>query len=159
MRRRLAILWLALLALPVLPAWSNEELDARFEKDVLLVEASRWACYRFDIYVAATNAQRSRGLMFVRDLPAMTGMLFVYAGDRVASMWMKNTFISLDMIFARLDGTVSSVIANTEPRSLKSQTAIEPVAFVLELNAGTAARLGIDENSRIFWQPVHGRDD
>lgn len=156
MKRWLAVLWLALLALPAL---GNEELDARFEKDVLLVEASRWACYRFDIYVAATDAQRSRGLMFVRDLPTMTGMLFVYAGDRVASMWMKNTFISLDMIFARLDGTVSSVIANTEPQSLKSQLAIEPVAFVLELNAGTAARLGIDENSRIFWQPVHGRDD
>ena len=156
MKRCLAIFWLALLALP---ASGNEELDARFAKDVLLVEASRWACYRFDIYVAATDAQRSRGLMEVRDLPATTGMLFVYAGDRVASMWMKNTFISLDMIFARLDGTVSSVIANTEPQSLKSQSAIEPVAFVLELNAGTAAKLGIDENSRIFWEPMHGRDD
>jgi uncharacterized membrane protein (UPF0127 family) len=97
--------------------------------------------------------------MFVRELPATTGMLFVYGGDRIASMWMKNTFIPLDMIFARFDGTVSSVIENTEPQSLKTQAAIEPVAFVLELNAGTAARLGIDENSRIFWQPVHGRDD
>ena len=56
-------------------------------------------------------------------------------------------------------GTVSSVIANTEPQSLKSQVAIEPVAFVLELNAGTAARLGIDENSRIYWEPVHGSND
>lgn len=150
---------LAGLALFAIPALADEELDARFEKDVLIVEASRWACHRFDIYVALTEAQRSRGLMFVRELPATTGMLFVYGGDRIASMWMKNTFISLDMVFARFDGTVSSVIANTEPQSLKSQSAIEPVAFVLELNAGTAARLGIDENSRIFWQPVHGRDD
>jgi uncharacterized membrane protein (UPF0127 family) len=147
------------LALFAIPALANEDLDARFEKDVLIVEASRWACHRFDIYVALTETQRSRGLMFVRELPATTGMLFVYGGDRIASMWMKNTFIPLDMIFARFDGTVSSVIENTEPQSLKTQAAIEPVAFVLELNAGTAARLGIDENSRIFWQPVHGRDD
>ncbi len=138
---------------------ANEELDSRFDKDVLLIEASRWACYRFDIYVAQTESQRNRGLMFVRDLPATTGMLFVYGGDRVASMWMKNTFIPLDMLFIRFDGTVSSVIANTEPQSLKSQSAIEPVTFVLELNAGTAARLAIDENSRIFWEPVHGRDN
>ncbi len=156
MRRWLTLVWLAAIAIP---ASANEDLDARFNKDVLVVEASRWACYRFDIYVALTDAQRSRGLMFVRELPATTGMLFVYAGDRVASMWMKNTFIPLDIVFARLDGTVSSVIANTEPQSLKSLSAIEPVAFVLELNAGTAARLGIDENSRIFWQPMHGRDD
>jgi uncharacterized membrane protein (UPF0127 family) len=153
--------WAAFVCLAVLgtPALANEELDSRFEKDVLLVEASRWACHRFDIYVAITESQRSRGLMFVRELPATTGMLFVYGGDRVASMWMKNTYIPLDMIFIRYDGTVSSVIANTEPQSLKSQAAIEPVAFVLELNAGTTARLGIDENSRIYWEPVHGRDD
>jgi uncharacterized membrane protein (UPF0127 family) len=156
MRRWWILAGLALFAMPTL---ANEDLDARFEKDVLIVEASRWACHRFDIYVALTESQRSRGLMFVRELPATTGMLFVYGGDRLASMWMKNTFIPLDMIFARFDGSVSSVIANTEPQSLKSQAAIEPVAFVLELNAGTAARLGIDTNSRIFWQPVHGRDD
>ena len=153
--------WLPLFALWVCasPALGNEDLDARFEKDVLIVEASRWACHRFDIYVALTESQRQRGLMFVRHLPATTGMLFVYGGDRIASMWMKNTFIPLDLVFARLDGTVSSVIANTEPQSLESRAAIEPVAFVLELNAGTAARLSIDANSRIFWQPVHGRDD
>ena len=149
----------ACLALLAASAQASEELDSRFEKDVLLVEASQWACYRFDIYLALTDSQRSRGLMFVRELPATTGMLFVYSGDRVASMWMKNTFISLDMLFIRFDGTVSSVIANTEPQSLKSQRSTEPVAFVLELNAGTAARLAIDENSRIFWEPVHGRDN
>lgn len=153
--------WTACVCLAVLAtsALANEELESRFEKDVLIVEASRWACHRFDIYVALTESQRSRGLMFVRELPAATGMLFVYGGDRVASMWMKNTYIPLDMIFIRFDGTVSSVIANTEPQSLKSQSAKEPVSFVLELNAGTAARLGIDENSRIFWEPVHGRDN
>ena len=152
--------WLVLLGIALLAAsaHANPELDKRFRRDVLIVEASRWACHRFDIYLAISNAERSRGLMFVRELPATSGMLFVYPGDHVVSMWMKNTLIPLDMVFARPDGTVSSVIANTEPQSLKSLASIEPVAFVLELNAGTAARLGIDENSRILWQPAHGED-
>lgn len=152
--------WLVILGIALLgtAAQANPDLDERFRRDVLIVEASRWACHRFDIYVAMTDAERSRGLMFVRELPATSGMLFVYPGDHVVSMWMKNTLIPLDMVFARPDGTVSSVIANTEPQSLRSLASVEPVAFVLELNAGTAARLAIDENSRIFWEPAHGND-
>jgi uncharacterized membrane protein (UPF0127 family) len=134
-------------------AVANDELDAMFEKDVLIIVASALACHRFDIYIAANNTQRARGLMFVRDLPQMTGMLFVYEGSQPISMWMKNTFIPLDMVFARLDGAVSSVIRNTEPQSLRSLGSIEPVTFVLELNAGTAERLFVDENSRLIWEP------
>lgn len=139
-------------------ALADEGLDERFERDVLVIEASRFACYRFDIYIAITDPERSRGLMFVREMPATTGMLFVYPGDHPVSMWMKNTFIPLDMVFARPDGTVSSVIRNTEPQSLKSLSSVEPVAFVLELNAGVTTRLVIDENSRIYWEPAHRRD-
>jgi uncharacterized membrane protein (UPF0127 family) len=151
---------IALLTLVLLPfaASSDEGLDNRFEKDVLIVEASEHACYRFDIYIAASAEQRSRGLMFVREMAQNTGMLFIYTNEPV-SMWMKNTYISLDMVFVRADGTVSSVIRNTEPQSLKSLRSIEPVAFVLELNAGVTERLGIDENSRIFWEPAHGNDE
>ncbi len=141
--------------LVTLPASGNEELDALFDRDVLIIEASQHACYRIDIYVALTNAQRSRGLMFVRELPETAGMLFVYPGDYVVSMWMKNTYIPLDMVFARTDGTVTNVIRDTEPQSLTSLASTEPVAFVLELNAGTAERLIIDENSRLFWEPAH----
>ncbi len=64
---------------------------------------------------------------------------------------MKNTYMSLDMVFARADGAVSSVIHNTQPLSLDSQSSIEPVNFVLELNAGTARRLNIGRKSRIIW--------
>lgn len=148
----------AVVLLLAITAIADDELDSRFDRDVLLIEASNHACYRFDIYVAATSEQRSRGLMFVRDLPATTGMLFIY-DNRPASMWMKNTFIPLDIAFIRADGTVSSVIRNTEPQSLESLASIEPVSFVLELNAGTTERLGIDEHSRIYWEPAHGDDE
>jgi len=144
----------AVIAALACTAIANEELDKRFGKDALIIEASALACHRFDIYVAADNTQLSRGLMFVRDLPATTGMLFIY-DDEPASMWMKNTFIPLDILFIRRDGTVSSIAHHTEPQSLRSIRSIEPISFVLELNAGTAERLVIDENSRIYWEPAH----
>lgn len=157
MRRWLIGVAIGLTAAPV--AVANDELDATFAKDVLIVEASKFACHRFDIYLASDNAQRRRGLMFVRDLPQTTGMLFVYDRTQNISMWMKNTYISLDMVFARGDGIVSSVSADSEPLSLRSVTSIEPVLFVLELNAGTAARLFIQEGSRLIWEPVPSDDE
>ena len=66
-------------------------------------------------------------------------------------MWMKNTYIPLDMVFARADGTVSSVVSDTVPQTLHSHSSTEPVRFVLELNAGTARRLGIGARSRLIW--------
>ena len=128
-----------------------QELDSAFAKDVAIVVASKHACYRFDIYLATNDRQRARGLMFVRELPAMTGMLFIYDDDYFVSMHMKNTYISLDMLFIRSDGTVSSIARNTEPLSLRSLAATEPVRFVLELNAGVTKKLSIDENSRLIW--------
>jgi hypothetical protein len=153
-------LWLlgAITGLAMSPAVANEDLDAAFERDTLIVEASKFACHRFDVYIAANNRQRARGLMHVRDLPPTTGMLFVYRDARIISMWMKNTYISLDMVFARADGSVATVVHDTEPLSLRSVASSEPVSFVLELNAGTAARLWIDEDSKIIWERAGDRD-
>ena len=94
--------------------------------------------------------------MFVKELPATTGMLFVYEEDQIISMWMKNTYIPLDMVFVRADGTVASIARDTEPLSLRSVASSETVRFVLELNAGTARRLHIDEASYLEWQPRDG---
>jgi uncharacterized protein len=156
--RRICGAWALLLAVCAVhadPIYSKEDLDAEFPRDVLVIEASDRACYRFDIYLALDDPHRRRGLMFVRDLPATTGMLFVYARDDYLTMWMKNTFIPLDMVFARRDGTVSSVVHDAEPQSLRTIASTEPVAMVLELNAGTAQELHIDEHSRLLWEPAH----
>ncbi len=137
---------------------SDGDLDAAFAKDVLIIEASAFACYRFDIYLAVEHEQTRRGLMFVREMPLMTGMLFVYDRDAVYSMWMKNTLISLDMVFVRSNGEVSSVIKNTEPHSLRSQGSTEAVRYVLELNAGVTERFSIDSDSRLIWGPMQDND-
>jgi uncharacterized membrane protein (UPF0127 family) len=144
---------LPLLFLLALPAHAQEPLGESFQSDVLVIVA-RDACYRFDIYLAVSPQQQRRGLMFVRELPEWTGMLFVYGGERHRSMWMKNTYISLDMVFARRDGSVTNVVEGTVPLSEESVTSSEPASFVLELNAGTTRRLYIDEDSRLVWEPA-----
>lgn len=129
----------------------DDTLDDAFGKDTLIISADRHACWFFDIYVASNRAQQMRGLMHVRELPDFTGMIFIYSQAGIRSMWMKNTYISLDMLFIRGDGTVASVIANTTPLSLESQRSTESVNFVLELNAGMTERLDIGTESRIVF--------
>ena len=74
-------------------------------------------------------------------------MLFIHGRDDLHSMWMKNTWIPLDMLFVRADGSVASIERDTEPQSLRSIGATEPVRYVLELNAGVTDALSIGEGS------------
>ncbi len=135
-------------------SFDDSDLDAAFDKRLLVISASEHACYVFDVYVATSREQHSRGLMYVRYMPDFTGMLFVYRQSRVLSMWMKNTYIPLDILFIRADGSIANIETHTEPLSLKSISAIEPLNFALELNAGVTERLGIDTESR-----VHGPEN
>ncbi len=128
----------------------GNQLDDLFDTEQLVVLSDDGKRHTFDVYVAEKWDQHRRGLMFVRELAENRGMLFVYDRAEMHSMWMKNTYISLDMVFARADGTVSSVIHDTEPMSLDSQSSIEPVSYVLELNAGIARRLNIGRQSRLI---------
>jgi uncharacterized membrane protein (UPF0127 family) len=96
-----------------------------------------------------TDDERAKGLMFRRYLPPDRGMLFDFKQTQPVMMWMKDTFIPLDMVFIRKDGTVSSVAENTEPHSTRTIASTEPVYAVLEVNAGTAARLGIKTGDRV----------
>ena len=161
MTRTLSIAAIAITALAgfgscSVPAETSEpgvtSLDGNFDRDTLIIESDDGHRHEFDIYLATDFDQQRRGLMFVREMPENMGMLFVYEDSEMHSMWMKNTYISLDMVFARQDGTVSSVIHGTQPLSLDSQASVEPVNYVLELNAGTARRLNIGQKSRIIWQ-------
>lgn len=145
LRPLLIALWLVPLTVS-----AEDPVDQAFDKDVLVI-AARDACHRFDIYLALSHPQQRRGLMRVRSLPSSTGMLFVYAAEEYRSMWMKNTFIPLDILFAKSDGSVSSIARNTVPQSLKSISSTEAVMFVLELNAGTAERLAIEPGSHLIW--------
>ena len=80
------------------------------------------------------------------------GMLFPFARPKFASFWMKNTFIPLDIIFIRSDGSIDRIAENTIPESPEPVVSGGEVAAVLELAGGTAARLGIDESAIIRWK-------
>lgn len=155
--RRTSITLLAIVVAACSPPATSEpgrvpDLDQAFERDRLVIVNDEGTRIEFTVYLARSVEQQRRGLMFVRSLPERTGMLFVYGDDARRAMWMKNTYISLDMVFARSDGRVSSVIHDTVPFTLESRASIEPVRFVLELSAGTARRHKIGRQSRLEWQ-------
>ena len=127
------------------------ELDDNFETDTLVIETDDGSHHEFAVYLAIEPEQQRRGLMFVRKMPADRGMLFVYDVSDNHSMWMKNTYIPLDMLFIRADGSIANIEINTEPLSLESIHASESLNFVLELNAGVTGRLGIDTQSRVYF--------
>ncbi len=104
----------------------------------------------FDVKLATTPAQQAHGLMFSPPLAARTGMLFIFANDGPRSFWMKNTPISLDMLFFASDGRLVSIIANTEPFSLTRRKSQKVAQYVLEIGGGEAARLGFGPMTRLY---------
>jgi uncharacterized protein len=103
----------------------------------------------FQVEVARNEADRAQGLMYRRSMAPDHGMLFDFARVEPVAMWMQNTYLPLDMLFIRPDGSVARIAANTEPLSTRTVSSGEPVLAVLELNAGTAARLGIKPGDRV----------
>ena len=103
----------------------------------------------FQIWIADTAARQQQGLMFVRDLPADYGMLFPLDEIRVMSMWMKNTYIPLDMLFIGADGRIVTIAANTTPLSQDIVSSHVPVQAVLELKGGESARRGIRAGDKV----------
>lgn len=134
--------------------YETSDLDEAFQRTTLVISSSANACYVFDVYVASNQAQQRRGLMFVRNLPDFTGMLFIYDRPARLSMWMKNTYIPLDILFISTTGDIANIVRDTVPLSLDSIAAIEPVNFVLELNAGVTEKLGIDDNSQVIFPSI-----
>ena len=98
---------------------------------------------RFKVAVADDNAERAQGLMNVPQMPTMSGMLFVYEVPQTASFWMRNTLIPLDMIFAAEDGTVRNIHARAVPLDETPILGGDDIKYVLEINGGLAARLGL----------------
>ncbi len=145
---RLKTFVLASLLLAWQSAGTQDLSDLERARGVL--EASGGQCVFLEMWLAVTPAQQRRGLMYVQDVPDGWGMLFVYDREKEISMWMKNTYVSLDMLFIRADGAIASIATDTQPKSLKSISSGEPVNRVLELKAGTVKRWGIKPGDRLL---------
>jgi uncharacterized membrane protein (UPF0127 family) len=110
---------------------------------------SKSGVHVFAVELAATDEERSKGLMYRRELPEGRGMLFDFGRDQEVSMWMQNTYIPLDMIFITSNGRVHRIAENTEPLSTRLIPSGGPVRGVLEVIGGTARKLGIAPGDRV----------
>ncbi len=108
--------------------------------------------HSFAVEVAATAAEQARGLMFRTELADDKGMLFPYPTPGILSFWMKNTVISLDIIFINEDGSIANIARNTKPYSTDSVSSINPTIAVLEVRAGLTKELGIEAGDIIRWK-------
>jgi len=103
----------------------------------------------FSVEVATTDQEKETGLMYRKELADGRGMLFDFSPEQEVSMWMKNTFIPLDMIFIRADGKILRIAENTEPQSTRIIPSMGLAKGVLEVIAGTARKYGIAPGYRV----------
>lgn len=109
----------------------------------------------FSVEMATTAEEKETGLMYRKELADGKGMLFDFNPEQEISMWMKNTYVSLDMIFIRADGRILRIAENTEPLSTKIISSRGPARAVLEVVAGTAQKYGIRPGDRV-GHPLFG---
>jgi len=120
------------------------------ERNTLVLETASGP-HRFNIEVATTEGERALGLMYRRSLPDDGGMLFLYDRPQPGAMWMRNTIISLDMVFIGATGRVHRIESSTEPFSTTPIPSDGEVIGVLELNAGKAAAIGLKPGDRVVY--------
>ena len=121
----------------------------RFPQATLSIVTPDMRKHEFKIWVADTEARREQGLMFVKSLSTDQGMLFIFNAPQKISMWMRNTLISLDMLFITADGHIESIAANATPLSEKIISSKSSVLTVLELKGGVALQQGIRAGARV----------
>jgi len=144
MRRYRPWLLLILLSLPA---------SARAVESVPLLIHAGGSTYRFEAEIADDPAERSRGLMHREALAANAGMLFLYPDERPRTFWMKNTPLSLDIIFLAESGEVVHIAPAAVPFDETPISSGVPAQAVLEILGGLAAQLGIKPGDRVEWPP------
>jgi uncharacterized membrane protein (UPF0127 family) len=142
-----ARLWIAAATVAALCAFSG--FGARAANFETLEIATKSGVQVFSVERATTEEEKTTGLMYRKELADGKGMLFDFSPEQQVSMWMKNTYIPLDMIFIRADGRILRIAENTEPLSTKIISSGGLAKGVLEVIAGTAKKYGIAPGDRV----------
>ncbi|WP_284735722.1 DUF192 domain-containing protein [Dongia deserti] len=137
------LVFICALLLAALPGFAAE-----LPRDVVLLEVGA-SQYRFEVEVADDPSERAEGLMYRTSLADNAGMLFLYPKPQPVEFWMKNTPLSLDIVFVREDGTIARIAESTQPMSEELISSGEPVRAVLEVKAGTMRQLGVTVGARL----------
>jgi uncharacterized protein len=153
-RTRLRV-WAAVAAAVVLWAFTGVGAGAASVQPLEIITKS--GVQVFSVEMATTEEEKTTGLMYRKELPDGKGMLFDFTPEQQVSMWMKNTYISLDMIFIRADGRILRIAENTEPQSTRIIPSVGLAKGVLEVIAGTAKKYGIEPGDRVAHPLFNGR--
>jgi uncharacterized protein len=160
LQRNISAGWLALVVVWGAHLPAQEPLDlATFPRTTLEITHQAGGAPRthsFQVWVADTPERAAQGLMFVSDLPETMGMVFPVEPPRIENMWMKNTYIELDMLFIDAHGHISKIIQRAAPLSLQTLSSDAPVSAVLELRGGQAAKLELHAGDSVRWQKPRG---
>ncbi|WLR94157.1 DUF192 domain-containing protein [Shinella zoogloeoides] len=123
--------------------------EEKFDTQPLTIVTRDGKSHAFTVELAVTPRQREQGLMNRREMAEDRGMLFAFGETRQVFMWMKNTYLPLDMLFLGKDGKIRTIKENAEPLSEAIIDSKGPIDYVLELNGGTVKRLGIRTGNRV----------
>ena len=153
--RRAALFRALLFALALSAALALAPVPARAQAvgpalSDLWIETQAGGRYKFRVELALTPREQAIGLMNRTSMPSDAGMLFVFEQVRPASFWMKNTLISLDILFIGADGRIVNIGERTTPLSVESVPSAAPVKAVLEINGGLSSILGIKPGDRVL---------
>ena len=141
--------WLLVLFLLFMDVSLSRSLPAAGARQPLVINMNEAGCLRLQVEIAADSEARQTGLMHRDHLPENAGMLFDYQREQSVQMWMKDTLISLDMLFIDGNGRIVHIVENTEPGSEKLIESGRPVRAVLELNGGSVKRYGIQVGDQV----------
>ena len=122
-----------------------------WEKNIIQISSSSGNFHQFEVYIADSNFKRKKGLMHIKSLPRNYGMLFKFDAPRIASIWMKNTYISLDLLFIDKNRSIIKIHNDAKPLNLKSISSELKVKWVLEVNGGLAKELEINLGDKIIF--------
>jgi uncharacterized protein len=154
-RRMPARLWICLVAAVTVCLFSFVKAEAASFAPLEIVTKS--GVQVFSVEMATTEEEKTTGLMYRKELADGKGMLFDFSPAQEVSMWMKNTYVSLDMIFIRADGRILRIAENTEPMSTRIISSGGLAKGVLEVVAGTAKKYGIEPGDRVGHPLFNGR--
>ena len=130
--------------------YALQELES-WEKNTIKISSSSGHFHKFEVYIADSNSKRKKGLMYVKSLPRNYGMLFKFDSPRIASIWMKNTYISLDLLFIDKNQTIIKIHNDAKPLNLKSISSKLKVKWVLEVNGGLAKELEVNLGDKVIF--------
>ena len=129
--------------------------EVNFDRSNLIIKTENEEYY-FNVEVASTYEQRSQGLMHRKLLKQNDGMIFIYPKPQIVKMWMKNTYIPLDMIFIKENGEIDTIIKMTKPLQIKPLGPETLIKAVLEINGGLTTYLKINKGDIVISTDITG---